>query len=40
MILYEFLVRRWNVLRILFGMKPLPRTATVEEASRISVKPA
>jgi hypothetical protein len=24
MTLYEFLVRRWNVMRFLFGMKPLP----------------
>lgn len=26
--IYEFLVRRWNVMRFLFGMKPLPPQAT------------
>ena len=25
MVLYEFLVRRFNVMRVLFGMKPLPK---------------
>jgi len=25
--LYELLVRRWNVLRVLFGMKPVARLA-------------
>ena len=29
MALYEFLVRRYNVMRFLFGMKPLKRTAPV-----------
>ena len=24
MVIYEYLVRRWNVMRFLFGMKPLP----------------
>jgi len=24
MTVYEYLVRRWNVMRFLFGMKPLP----------------
>ena len=24
MLIYEFLIRRWNVMRFLFGMKPLP----------------
>lgn len=28
--LYELLVRRWNVLRVLFGMKPLAKTAAVK----------
>ena len=28
--IYEFLVRRWSVLRVLFGMKALPREAEVE----------
>jgi peptidoglycan/LPS O-acetylase OafA/YrhL len=27
MILYEFLVRRYNVMRVLFGMKPRPKSA-------------
>jgi glucan biosynthesis protein C len=27
MLLYEFLVRRFNVLRFLFGMRPLKRAA-------------
>jgi len=29
MVLYEFLVRRFNVMRVLFGMKPLKRAAPV-----------
>ena len=29
MCLYEFLVRRFNVMRVLFGMKPLKRAASV-----------
>ena len=29
MVLYEFLVRRINILRFLFGMKVLPRRAAV-----------
>jgi len=38
MALYEFVVRRMNVLRFLFGMKPLPRTnAPVVTSGRISV---
>jgi hypothetical protein len=27
--LYEFVVRRFNVMRVLFGMKPLKRTTSV-----------
>jgi peptidoglycan/LPS O-acetylase OafA/YrhL len=29
MVLYEFLVRRFNVMRVLFGMKPLKQAASV-----------
>ena len=28
MALYEFLVRRFNVMRVLFGMKPLKQAAS------------
>jgi peptidoglycan/LPS O-acetylase OafA/YrhL len=27
MTMYEFLVRRWNMMRMLFGMKPKPRSS-------------
>ncbi len=30
MVLYEFLVRRFNVMRFLFGMKPLPKAAAMQ----------
>jgi hypothetical protein len=40
LVLYEFLVRRWNVLRFLFGMKALPRAAAVEEPARSKVSAA
>ena len=30
MALYEFLVRRFNVMRVLFGMKPLPGTSVLQ----------
>ena len=30
MTLYEFLVRRFNVMRVLFGMKPLPKPAVMQ----------
>jgi glucan biosynthesis protein C len=38
MILYEFLVRRFNVMRFLFGMKPLPKVpvAQPQEATSVS----
>lgn len=32
MLLYEYLVRRYNTLRILFGMKPQARVSTVPAA--------
>jgi len=41
MVLYEFIVRRFNVMRVLFGMKPLPKLvrlpvkeAQIKEATR------
>ncbi|HEU0295227.1 MAG TPA: acyltransferase [Anaerolineales bacterium] len=30
MVIYEYLVRRWNVMRVLFGMKPLARPVGAE----------
>jgi glucan biosynthesis protein C len=38
MVLYEFLVRRFNVMRFLFGMKPLPKApiAQPQEATSVS----
>jgi glucan biosynthesis protein C len=30
MVLYELLVRRFNVMRFLFGIKPLPQAPTAE----------
>jgi hypothetical protein len=30
MILYEFLVRRYNVMRFLFGMKPGPKAPAAQ----------
>jgi glucan biosynthesis protein C len=38
MVLYEFLVRRYNVMRFLFGMKPLPKERAVQpqEAAPVS----
>jgi hypothetical protein len=30
MVLYEFLVRRYNIMRFLFGMKPWPKAATAQ----------
>jgi hypothetical protein len=39
LVLYEFAVRRVNVLRFVFGMKPLLRTnAAVMTSGQISVK--
>jgi peptidoglycan/LPS O-acetylase OafA/YrhL len=32
LVLYEYLVRRWNVMRFLFGMKLLPSTLTQQES--------
>jgi glucan biosynthesis protein C len=38
MVVYEFLVRRYNVMRFLFGMKPLPKVPAVQpqEAAPVS----
>ena len=30
MLIYEFIVRRWNVMRFLFGMRPLPRASVTQ----------
>jgi len=30
MVLYEFLVRRYNVMRFLFGMKPRPKASAAQ----------
>jgi glucans biosynthesis protein C len=38
MLLYEFVVRRINILRFLFGMKPLPRARSVEELKPASAQ--
>jgi glucan biosynthesis protein C len=38
MLLYEFLVRRFNVLRFLFGMKPLARRAVTQPGAAIPAK--
>jgi len=35
--LYEFLVRRWNVMRVLFGMKPLPKLAVIQTGKTVLV---
>jgi peptidoglycan/LPS O-acetylase OafA/YrhL len=35
MVLYEFLVRRFNVMRFLFGMKPLRRAAAPDDQTQV-----
>jgi hypothetical protein len=35
--LYEFLVRRWNILRFLFGMKPLAPKPALEPGEVVPV---
>ena len=37
MTLYEFLVRRFNVMRVLFGMKPLPQPAVTQTGTAVPV---
>lgn len=41
MVLYEFLIRRINILRVLFGMKPNPKTQISPSLvqPRVSIKP-
>jgi hypothetical protein len=34
MLIYEFLIRRWNVMRFLFGLKPLPRQSVAADRER------
>ncbi len=36
MVMYEFLVRRYNVMRFLFGMKPRPKASTVQSQEAAS----
>ncbi len=38
--LYELLVRRWNVLRVLFGMKPVARPAAVKTPQMVDNRAA
>lgn len=40
MLLYEFLVRRYNVMRFLFGMKSLPKAPTAQPAGTPRVLPS
>ena len=39
MLLYEFLVRRFNLMRFLFGMKPLPKAPAAESTEAPGVLP-
>jgi peptidoglycan/LPS O-acetylase OafA/YrhL len=39
MVLYEFLVRRYNVMRLLFGMKPLPRAPVTQVQDKTPAGP-
>ena len=38
MVLYEFLVRSFNVMRVLFGMKPLKRLTTAQRSEPVLVR--
>jgi len=38
-VLYEYLVRRNNILRFLFGMKPLPKIAAEQPQETAPVSP-
>jgi glucan biosynthesis protein C len=40
MLLYEFLVRRYNVMRFLLGMKPLPKVPIAQPQESVSVSGA
>jgi glucan biosynthesis protein C len=39
MLLYEFLVRRFNLMRFLFGMKPLPKAPAAQSTKAPGVLP-
>jgi peptidoglycan/LPS O-acetylase OafA/YrhL len=39
LLLYEFLVRRFNVMRFLFGMKPLPKGPTAQSTEAPGILP-
>jgi peptidoglycan/LPS O-acetylase OafA/YrhL len=39
MVLYEFLVRRYDVMRFLFGMKPLPRAPVIQAQDTATAGP-
>jgi len=40
MLLYEFLVRRFNVMRFLFGMKPRPKAAVAQPQEAVGTVPS
>jgi glucan biosynthesis protein C len=40
MVLYEFLVRRFNVMRFLFGMKPRPKAAAPQPQEAVQTLPS
>ena len=40
MVLYEFLVRRFNAMRFLFGMKPRPRVPAVQPEEAVETLPS
>ena len=40
MVLYEFLVRRYNPIRFLFGMKPRPKAPTVQPQKAAEIVPS
>jgi peptidoglycan/LPS O-acetylase OafA/YrhL len=40
MLLYEFLVRRFNFMRFLFGMKPRPKAAVAQPQEAVGTLPS
>ena len=40
MVVYEFLVRRYNVMRLLFGMKPRPKAPTAQPKEAVGTLPS
>jgi glucan biosynthesis protein C len=40
MVLYEFLVRRFNVMHFLFGMKPVPKALAVQPKEAVKTLPS